>query len=161
MRHDRLPEPEPPATIGTVGFRFADIADQSAIRSTSRAFRAYLDGVGLCAGDADLAEFLLVEALNNVAEHAYMGLPAGPFWVRANAGSMEVLAEIEDCGHALPAKRLPDADSPKTDGPLASSPEGGFGWALLNRHCHVLRYQRHSGRNHLFLGLPVNGFGLV
>lgn len=93
----------------------------------------------------------VVEAVNNVIEHAYRGEPGHSLTVSVGIGD-DGMAEIvlEDHGQPLPAALLagappamPDFDADDLD----SIPEGGFGLALIWTLVDEVRYESRDGTN--------------
>lgn len=101
-----------------------------------------------------VAEMVLAEVLNNVAEHAYADQP-GPVSVRISQTAQGLGFLIVDRGRPMPGGRLPDGRLP--GGPttaLEDLPEGGFGWHLIRSLTTDLGYARRDGCNHLQFTLP-------
>jgi len=103
-----------------------------------------------------MAELVLAEVLNNVAEHAY---PAGPGPVTVTltpvAGGTQCL--IVDQGLAMPGGRVPVGDLPSATTDVGDLPEGGFGWHLIHSLTRDLTYQRTGACNRLSFLLPNEG----
>jgi serine/threonine-protein kinase RsbW len=110
----------------------------------------FLGREGVPRGVVEDTTIALAEALNNIEEHAYGGLPDLPVQLCIVAGDHCVRCEIEDRGTPLPGGSLPAGSMPTTD-PVALEkwPEGGFGWALLRRLTSELTYQRRCEWNRL------------
>jgi serine/threonine-protein kinase RsbW len=112
---------------------------------------------GLPADDRGLAELVLAEVLNNVAEHAYQE-KGGRVEVTLRATSGGIACSVTDCGRAMPGGQLPEGRLPGgADVPLADLPEGGFGWHLIRSLCADLTYARIAGQNRLEFSLPKAG----
>lgn len=95
----------------------------------------------------DMAELVLAEVLNNVAEHGYAGGP-GDITVRFGRGRAGLTCLVTDQGRAMPDGQLPPGELPGTAGvPLADLPEGGFGWHLIRSLTADLHYTRIKGQN--------------
>lgn len=103
------------------------------------------------------SEIVAGEVLNNIVEHALVGQP------EANR-SIHLLCQISaeglslrfsDHGRPMPEGHAPQTSFPPVDVPLDDLPEGGFGWAIVNRIARQVSYRRSGGRNLLSLHLPV------
>lgn len=131
--------------------RFVFPATEQDVR---QALRRLTDAPPLChlpKAVIDTVVIVVVEALNNIVEHAYAKDP-GEIDLRIDTSDGQILVEIIDAGLPLPGLCLPD---PKLPDP-ASLPEGGFGWFLIHELTNSLSYQRDGNRNILRLGLPVS-----
>ncbi|SLN59154.1 serine-protein kinase RsbW [Roseivivax jejudonensis] len=126
------------------------------IRSALLRFEADLRVAGLNAAQAGLSALVVGEALNNVAEHALRGCPAGRIEVRAilEPGHLSVL--VEDQGAPMPGLALPRGDLPDLSRDLSDLPEGGFGWHLIRALTHSLDYSRTHGRNRLRMRIMLD-----
>lgn len=101
-----------------------------------------------------IAELVLAEVLNNIAEHAYGGQD-GPVSLCLRLRMGELSCRVVDGGHAMPDLRLPQAALPSLDDPCAL-PQGGFGWPLIRGLTRRLRYRRQRLCNILLFSIPVN-----
>ncbi|OYW53262.1 MAG: hypothetical protein B7Z31_11990 [Rhodobacterales bacterium 12-65-15] len=96
-----------------------------------------------------VAELVLAEVLNNVAEHGYGG-GAGDITVTLSRSCAGVSCLVVDQGRAMPDGCLPPGVLPGTDGvALADLPEGGFGWHLIRSLTTKLCYTREAEQNRL------------
>lgn len=137
-----------------------DTCHDTVFQAEPFAIRAALQGLFagpfLAAVDGDtraVAELVLAEVLNNVAEHAYAGR-GGPVSLRVRLDAGGVAFRVADGGAPMPHGRLPHGAA---DGPdPASLPQGGFGWPLIRTLTHGLRYRRAAGRNVLVFSVPRN-----
>jgi serine/threonine-protein kinase RsbW len=113
---------------------------------------------GVGSSDAlDDLQLVLAEVLNNIAEHAYDGLPLRPIdlCVRVLPDGLHV--ETRDAGHRLPDHLLRPRVAPvPKDWPIGLLPEGGWGWALIHRLARDLRYERVGDRNRLRFVIPLS-----
>jgi serine/threonine-protein kinase RsbW len=108
-------------------------------------------------GDRGMAELVLAEVLNNVAEHAYAG-DTGPVEVSLSPGTAGIDCLIIDQGVEMPGGQLPTGQLPGgPDTSLDDLPEGGFGWHLIRTLTHDLAYARTAGCNRLRFTLPIGG----
>ncbi|MBC7478463.1 MAG: ATP-binding protein [Pseudorhodobacter sp.] len=96
-------------------------------------------------------QIVLAEALNNVVEHAYAGLPGMiEVWVTLRDGFMFV--RILDDGLPMPGGAVPCGNLAHSD----VLPEGGFGWHMIRTLSHDLTYQRDGLRNLLSFCIGVD-----
>jgi serine/threonine-protein kinase RsbW len=104
-----------------------------------------------------VAELVLAEVLNNVAEHAY-GEAGGMVSVTLGPDPGGIRCLITDAGRAMPGGQLPEGRLPGgSDVALEDLPEGGFGWHLIRALCVDLTYARVGGHNRLSFVLPASG----
>jgi len=130
---------------------FEALASEAAVRTLVNDARTRLETARV---DADLCGsvvIVLAEALNNVVEHAYAGLPPGQIRLEIGIFDDEILINICDHGQALPNGTIPPARLPDASGPLESLPEGGFGWYLIHDLTNDMSYTRQGTENHLNL----------
>lgn len=129
-------------------------ADPHSVRG---ALRGLMDTPALRRLDADsreVAELVLAEVLNNIAEHAYGG-QGGPVSLSLRPRAGELACRVADKGRPMPGNRLPDAALPALAHP-DSLPQGGFGWPLIRGLTCRLRYRRRTACNILLFSIPVN-----
>lgn len=110
-----------------------------------------------CLADEDrgMAELVLAEVLNNVAEHAY-GEAGGKVEVRLRRQPDGLHSLILDDGREMPGGQLPEGRLPAGEGvALEDLPEGGFGWHLIWSLCSELTYARVDGQNQLSFVLKI------
>lgn len=110
---------------------------------------------GVCARMIEDIRIAAGEALNNVVEHAYGGMPGGPMCLDLRADSGQVVLMIEDCGRPIPAVEALGSSLPGAGPAPDDLPEGGFGWFLIRRLCRQVGYRREGGRNRLSLTFAV------
>jgi serine/threonine-protein kinase RsbW len=104
--------------------------------------------------DKAMAELVLAEVLNNVAEHAY-GDSGGDVAVTLTQEVAGVRCLVVDTGRAMPGEGLPEGLLPGgSDTALDDLPEGGFGWHLIRSLSAELTYARVDGQNRLGFVLP-------
>lgn len=103
-----------------------------------------------------MAELVLAEVLNNIAEHAYSAGP-GPVSVTLTpvAGGTQCL--VVDQGAAMPDGRVPVGNLPSATAAMEDLPEGGFGWHLIHSLTRDLSYRRTGPCNRLSFLLPNEG----
>ncbi|MBN8631702.1 MAG: ATP-binding protein [Rhodobacterales bacterium] len=113
-----------------------------------------------------VAELVLAEVLNNVAEHAYAN-ETGLVTVTLRRVAGGVACHIVDQGAAMPNGKLPDGKLPAIhlpsgpDQALDTLPEGGFGWHLIRSLTEDLTYSYAGGANRLCFLLPVPELSLT
>lgn len=149
------PAPEPDSGAASLTLTFQ--ADPASVR---QALAGMLTCPPLsCLHDEDrgMAELVLAEVLNNVAEHAY-GEAGGTVEVRLRRESGGLRCLILDGGREMPGGQLPEGRLPGgPDVPLEDLPEGGFGWHLIRSLCVGLTYDRIAGQNRLSFLLAAGG----
>ncbi len=90
---------------------------------------------------------VVAEILNNVAEHAYAGCPAGAIEMDLAFHQSSACVTIRDFGLPMPGERLPEGRPPALDVRAEDLPEGGFGWFIIRQLSTDLSYVREPGRN--------------
>jgi serine/threonine-protein kinase RsbW len=148
-----LPVPELPAKAWQLQLAFE--ADPMSVRQALAGMLDLPPLAGLAPDARGLAELVLAEVLNNVAEHAYSeGGGRVEVSLGEAAGGLRCL--IVDAGRAMPGGRLPEGRLPGgPDTALEDLPEGGFGWHLIHALCVDLTYTRVDGQNRLAFVLPA------
>lgn len=112
--------------------------------------RALCEAVGMTAVDTALLELAVVEAVNNIMEHACADLPGAEIRLFASLGdAREILIELRDPGTPLP--NPPSAVMPD---PLA---ESGRGWPLILASVDRVEYRAEGGENVLRLSKRARG----
>lgn len=141
--------PVPDHDSGTAGLTLAFRADPASVRHALEGMLSLAPLAHLPDEDRSMAELVLAEVLNNVAEHAY-GDTGGRVEVSLQQGPDGLRCRIIDEGRAMPDGRLPDGRLPGgPDVALADLPEGGFGWHLIRSLSTDLTYTRVEGQNRL------------
>ncbi|MFN3575833.1 MAG: ATP-binding protein [Tabrizicola sp.] len=143
----------PDQTAGTPELRLVFGADPVAIRHSLSRMIACPPLSGLGAEARAMAELVLAESLNNVAEHAY-DEAGGTVEVTLRQDAGGVFCQIVDSGRSMPNGRLPEGKLPTGSAHLQDLPEGGFGWHLIRSLCADLTYVRSEGRNLLSFVIP-------
>jgi serine/threonine-protein kinase RsbW len=104
------------------------------------------------AGIDGLAGMLLpsavVEAINNVIEHAYEGEGGRPILVEAECEASSLIVTLRDRGRPMP-QPLPSGDLPDQNA------ERGRGWGIIRSVFPEVDYQRVDGENQLRLARPL------
>jgi serine/threonine-protein kinase RsbW len=147
----------PDPGIGASDLHLVFPADPVSVRENLAHMLAMPPLAGLLPEDRSMAELVLAEVLNNVAEHAYANA-RGRVAVTLAAVSGGVSCLIVDQGIAMPGGRLPDGQLPaKPAAALDDLPEGGFGWHLIRVLTRDLSYVRRAGSNRLSFTLATGG----
>ena len=94
-------------------------------------------------------ELSVVEALNNVIEHAYENRTDGLIEVQVSFLSRKVQVEIRDRGVPMPVFSEPTLAY--DEGNLDSLPEGGMGRYLMHQMMDNIWYSYEEGENQLVL----------
>lgn len=150
---------EPPARAGETGqdastpagcdlFRADFLAEPNAVRDALRRAVARF-ARRITEEDAGTLELALAEALNNVAEHGYAGLPPGPVRLDLRWADGALECRVEDEGHPMPGLILPEGSLQPIAETVGGLAEGGRGWALIRALTTDIRYGREDGRNRL------------
>lgn len=102
-------------------------------------------------------ELILVEAINNIIEHAYQSEAGHPVHVDFDFVEGQVLMTLQDEGIAVPEKikLINESTSPMPD--VADLPEGGWGLGLINMLADRIEFSVKDGMNVLVLGKQVIG----
>jgi serine/threonine-protein kinase RsbW len=91
-------------------------------------------------------ELMMVEAVNNVIEHAYEMQQGNDVQVRVEYTPEAIHLIISDSGHTMPdALHSGACDMPDPD----ALPEGGWGMGLIHLLADSIRYIRDAKGNHL------------
>ena len=141
------PAPDPASRPADLHLTFP--ASPSDVRENLARMLAAMPLAGLSDSGRGIAEIVLAEVLNNIAEHAYAD-KAGPVTVTLRDTAQGIGCLVVDQGTPLPGGLLPDGTLPPQTGlALADLPEGGFGWHLIRRLTLGLAYTRTAGANRL------------
>ncbi len=155
--------PEPDAVApGDTGGRvvIAHLSFPATFPSVRAALGALMAGPVLATVPEDArgtAEIVLAEAMNNIVEHAYVGVSGEITLTLWQAGG-EVGCRITDRGLSMPDDTLPEGSLAMADTP-ADLPEGGFGWFLIRSLSRDLRYARYGTLNELTFVLDAEQSG--
>ena len=137
---------------GQIVFSRLFCAGDHQTRAVLRELTDTLQGLGISAEDVSNAELVIAEALNNIAEHAYV----------EGSGAVEMIVACDDCGLSCEiadqGRPMPKGVVPMPELPLIEPPdhlpEGGFGWHIIRCLTTDLAYRRGNGRNTLSMRLP-------
>jgi serine/threonine-protein kinase RsbW len=150
-------QPAPDPDLWAPDLHLVFQADPLSVQRSLRQMLAQAPLAGLSAEDRGMAELVLAEVLNNVAEHAY-GDGGGTVAVSLAQDQKGIRCRVVDQGRAMPGTKLPQGRLPGgPDTPLEDLPEGGFGWHLIRSLCADLDYARVDGQNLLGFVLPTGG----
>lgn len=155
MLHDRPLAPPLPDD------RWAPITDLQ-IAGTDQAIREALEKIvvdlskaRLSKDDTEHAQIVLGEVLNNIVEHAFVGITSGAIRLLACRSRKMLRVTVQDNGIAMPNGQLPQRPQPRIDVAIDDLPEGGFGWHLIRSLTDRLHYERNGETNQLTLDIPV------
>ena len=148
------------AAVAQPGFTLRVMARNQSVREALGDIRSRLEGYDLTLEELNTVEVVLAEVMNNVAEHAYAWRRDGEMLVHMRMSSLGLHCSVTDEGSEMPEDALPFGDGIDPATPIDDMPEGGFGWLIIRRLAHDVRYLRQSGVNELSfrlaLGLPVS-----
>ena len=116
------------------------------VRVLSGALRGIGQELALSEDKLGQLELMMVEAVNNVIEHAYQLQEGHDVHVRVEYSPQEVNLIISDHGHAMPDELH---TSPRTMPDPEGLPEGGWGMGLIHALADSIRYIRDASGNHL------------
>jgi len=139
----------------TAAFEIGFVAEPFAVRDALRSAVARF-ARQLSEEEAGTLELVLAEALNNIAEHAYVGTGARPIRleIRRTPGALHCV--IDDRGRPMPGLVLPTGRIEHVAAAAVDDlPEGGWGWALIRTLTSELSYRREGRRNRLRFSLPL------
>lgn len=144
-------QPAPDLDSGAAVTHLAFPASPTAVRDNLARMMAAMPLAGLSDSGRGIAEIVLAEVLNNIAEHAYAG-QAGPVTVTLCDTAQGIGCLVVDHGAPMPGGTPPDGTLPPQT--PADLPEGGFGWHLIRSLTRDLDYARVAGANRLSFLLP-------
>lgn len=98
-------------------------------------------------------ELILVEAVNNVIEHAYQNKEGLPIDATFETDSTEVKITIMDRGIAI-LEPLHETEGAMPD--IGELPEGGWGIALIHSLADRVEHFRENGSNTLVISKQIN-----
>jgi len=93
-------------------------------------------------------ELILIEALNNVVEHAYLEKPDGTILIELENSNANTIIKITDAGIAAPGTVVIEGSKLPDENKL---PEGGWGLCLIQALADTIEYFRYSDHNTLVL----------
>ncbi len=118
------------------------------IRRASDALHEFCDTHNVADNTRGHLELILVEALNNVVEHAYLTKPGGEIQVELNKIDEKTVIKITDSGIAAPGTAIIESSELPDENKL---PEGGWGLCLIQALADTIEYFRYSDHNTLVL----------
>lgn len=93
-------------------------------------------------------ELMMVEAVNNVIEHAYQLQAGHDVQIRVEYNPQEIQLIISDQGHTMPDNLHNETRTMPNPEDL---PEGGWGIGLIHLLADSIRYIRDTRGNHLYV----------
>ena len=121
-------------------------------KALERQLTALAQAAGLDALSSTGLQFALVEAVNNIMEHAYANERRRPIDVSGRQDPRRLTFVLRDRGIPMP---LPLPDGSPAD-PMA---ESGRGWQIIRAAFPGVCYERIDGENVLTLTRPLIGSG--
>lgn len=128
----------------------SDPADLDWVGTVLERLTAVAAQAGLQGLPAMLLPSAVVEAINNIIEHAYGNRGGGPIHLRIDHDAAALTVELRDRGAPMPLP-LPSGDLPD------DAADSGRGWRIIRSVFPRVIYQREDGENRLTLVLPISG----
>ena len=121
------------------------------VRLLGSALRGIGADLSLLDEEVGQLELLLVEAVNNVIEHAYEFEPGNDVHIRVECKPADnITIIISDKGRSIPAGYISQLQNEPVAFPdPASLPEGGWGLGLISLLADSLHYEHDYAGNHL------------
>jgi len=113
-----------------------------------RGFETIVTQCGIEGLEGILLPSAIVEAVNNIIEHAYQYTDGHPIGVEALCQGGALVVVLRDRGRPMP-QPLPPGDLP------AETAEGGRGWKIIRSVFPDVHYERIDGENQLRLKRPL------
>lgn len=107
---------------------------------------------GLADAELTALHVALVEAVNNIIEHAYAMQPGGSIVIQGECKPHELCFALQDEGIPMPLP-LPTGELPDLDA------DGGRGWLIIRHSFPEIRYERRGHSNLLTLCRPLAAGG--
>lgn len=120
----------------------------SEVKKLAAALHEYCGQVDVDSTYAGQLELILVEAVNNVIEHAYENQPGHDISVEMNKQGAEFIFTIKDQGHPTPETIQHEHEGMPDERFL---PEGGWGLGLINALVDQIEFDRQGETNVLML----------
>jgi serine/threonine-protein kinase RsbW len=120
----------------------------SEVKKLASALHEYCGQVGIDEAHVGQLELILVEAINNVIEHAYENQPGHVIVVDMNKQAENVVFTIKDQGKPTPETIQHDHEGMPDERCL---PEGGWGLGLINALADQIEFDRQGETNILTL----------
>ena len=120
----------------------------SEVRLASELLQQFCDKHNVAVETQGHLELMLVEALNNVVEHAYQAQPDGDILIEFAKMDNTTLIKITDEGLAIPGAAMIEGSNLPEENTL---PEGGWGLCLIQALADTIEYFRYADHNTLVL----------
>ena len=120
----------------------------SEIRKASELLYKYCTQNGISVDQQGQLELMLVEALNNVVEHAYLEKPGHAIDIVLTLEDDSTVIAITDTGIPAPGSVIAEASALPD---INDMPEGGWGLCLIQALSDSIEYYRHTDHNQLIL----------
>ena len=91
-----------------------------------------------------VGELAIDEAVNNIIEHGYRGMPPGEITLILRFEPHLVRVEIRDQGSGFDPDKIPQPD---IHAPLEARQAGGLGWFLIGKLMQDVEYRRVASGN--------------
>jgi serine/threonine-protein kinase RsbW len=124
-------------------------SDLSQVRELAVVFHEFSSGVDLGDELSGQLELMLVEAINNVIEHAYENKQGFPIDVEFEASYKKVVITIKDKGLSFPDHVISDQQQDMPEN--TDLPEGGWGLGLISILADQMRHYTKNGINIMVL----------
>lgn len=155
MIHDRPLVPPLPDTRWAPILELLVQGTDHAVREGLERLMVDLSKARLPQEDIEHAQIVLGEVLNNIVEHAFVGVENGQIRLAAFRSKAVLRVVLMDNGIPMPGGQLPNRPQPRVDVPVNDLPEGGFGWHLIRALTDKLSYERRDQHNLLTLHIPI------
>lgn len=119
-------------------------SDLSKVRELAAVFQQFSKEEKLADDLSGQLELILVEAVNNVIEHAYENKSGLPIEARFEACDSEVVITIKDQGLPVP-KVIQESEKEMPD--IFALPEGGWGLGLIYALTDQVKHYTQDGMN--------------
>ncbi|PWQ94063.1 ATP-binding protein [Leucothrix pacifica] len=120
----------------------------SEVRLASELLYKYCETHNIAVDLQGQLELMLVEAVNNVVEHAYLEKAGNPINIELDMVDQHALMRITDQGIAAPGSVMIEGSELPN---VADLPEGGWGLCLIQALADNIEYHRFPERNVLTL----------
>ncbi|MGI1662275.1 ATP-binding protein [Palleronia sp. KMU-117] len=138
-------------------FRQSIDATHEEVRSALSGMIRAMSPLELSQEESGSVELVVAEALNNIVEHAYVGVKPGRIDISVVAACDGLHCCLRDSGSPMPDGRPPIGAYAGPAPVLDDQPEGGFGWFLIRSLARELDYRRADDQNVLTFRIAVRG----
>jgi serine/threonine-protein kinase RsbW len=114
-----------------------------------RELEKVVSACGISGAEGVLLPSAVVEAINNIIEHAYENVSGKPILVAVEIDAGALVVMLRDRGRPMP-QPLPPGNLP------AAHAEGGRGWKIIRTVFPVVHYERVADENLLRLERPLD-----